>query len=48
MLQIIDISSTVSLNEKIMENKMLELSNANTSHELRNPLSSMLAQNLKK
>mgnify|MGYP000977586342 FL=1 len=48
MIQIIDISNSVSLDEKIMENQMLEIANATTSHELRNPLSSILGQNVKK
>ena len=48
MLQIIDISNSVSLNEKLVENEMLEIVNASTSHELKNPLSSMIAQNMKK
>ena len=48
MLQIVDISQTISLNEKIHENEMLEIINATTSHELRNPLNSLIAQNFKK
>ena len=48
MLQIIDISNSVSLNQKLIENEMLEIINATTSHELRNPLNSMMAQNTKK
>lgn len=48
MLQIIDISTSVSLNRKIIENKMLEIINATTSHELRNPLNSLMTQNIKK
>ena len=48
MFQIIDISNSVSLNEKLVENEMLEIINATTSHELRNPLSSIIAQNAKK
>jgi len=48
MIQIIDISNSVSLDEKIIENQMLEIANATTSHELRNPLSSILGQNIKK
>ena len=48
MLQIIDISNSVTLNEELIENEMLEIINATTSHELRNPLSSMIAQNTKK
>ena len=48
MLQIIDISTSVSLNKKIVENKMLEVINATTSHELRNPLNSLITQNIKK
>ena len=48
MLQIIDITSSISLNEKIIENEMLGIINATVSHELRNPLSSLLSQNVKK
>ena len=47
-MQIIDISKSVNLDEKILENQMLEIINATTSHELRNPLGSILAQNIKK
>ena len=43
MIQIVDISKTVSLDEKIIENEMLSVINATTSHELRNPLSSLMA-----
>ena len=43
MMQIIDISKSVNLDEKILENQMLEIINATTSHELRNPLGSILA-----
>ena len=42
MLQIVDISESVALDEKINENEMLEIINATTSHELRNPLSSLI------
>ena len=48
MLQIIDITSSISLDEKIVENEMLGIINATVSHELRNPLSSLLSQNVKK
>ncbi len=48
MLQIIDISQTITLNEKILENEMMGNINATTSHELRNPLNSLIAQNFKK
>ena len=43
-----DISQTITLNEKILENEMLGVINATTSHELRNPLNSLIAQNTKK
>ena len=43
MLQIIDISQTITLNEKILENEMMGNINATTSHELRNPLNSLIA-----
>ena len=42
MLQIVDISSSVKLNDKILENEMLAIINATTSHELRNPLGSLI------
>ena len=48
MLQIVDISQSITLNEKIMENEMLEVVNATVSHELRTPLSSFMGQNIKK
>ena len=48
MLQIIDISQSIELNQKIFENEMLNIVNARVSHELRNPLSSIQSQSLKK
>ena len=48
MIQLVDISQNLELDQKVMENEMLQIVNATTSHELRNPLSSMIAQNTKK
>ena len=44
MLQFVDISKSIKLDHKIVENNMLEIFNATVSHELRNPLSSITAQ----
>ena len=38
----VDISQYIALDEKINENEMLGIINATTSHELRNPLSSLI------
>ena len=38
----------MTLNQKIVENEMLGILNATVSHELRNPLSSIIGQNTKK
>jgi signal transduction histidine kinase len=48
MLQIIDISQSIKYNQKIIENEMLGILNATVSHELRNPLNSLIGQNTKK
>ena len=45
MIQIIDISYQVLLNKQKAYNKLLGLINATISHELRNPLNSILAIN---
>ena len=48
MLQIIDISASI-MNEKYKAmNKFQALINACVSHELRNPLNSIIAQNVEK
>ena len=38
----------MKLDNKIMENEMLGILNATVSHELRNPLSSIIGQSTKK
>ena len=43
MIQLVDISQNLELDQKVMENERLQIVNATTSHELRNPLSSMIA-----
>ena len=48
MFQIIDISTSVMLDKQKAESKLLTIVNATVSHELRNPLSSILGQNIKK
>ena len=48
MLQIVDISQSIKLNQKTVENEMLNIVNATVSHELRNPLSAICSQNLQK
>ena len=46
MLQIIDISSQVLLEKQKTHSKILTVMNATVSHELRNPLNSIIALNL--
>jgi len=48
MLQLIDISSNIMYHQQKADTKFLELINACISHELRNPLNSIVAQNIKK
>ena len=48
MLQIIDISHTILYDQEKAQNAFLELINACVSHELRNPLNSIIAQNIEK
>ena len=48
MLQIVDISQSLILDQKLIENEMLGILNATVSHELRNPISSIIGQNTKK
>ena len=45
MLRIIDVSTSVFYDQKLAENKMLSMINACISHELRNPLNAIIAQN---
>jgi len=46
MLQVIDISTTIMLDEQKADNKLLDIINATVSHEMRNPLNSIIAQNM--
>ena len=48
MLQIIDISPQVLLDKQKAHSKFLTIINATVSHELRNPLNSIIALNLEK
>jgi len=48
MVQLIDVSSSVKYDQQIAANKLLSMINACISHELRNPLNSILAQNMEK
>ena len=48
MIQIIDISSTIWFDQSKEEKDLLSLINATVSHELRNPLNSIIAQNIRK
>ncbi len=45
MFQIIDISGKFLYNQEKAKNDLLSIINASVSHELRNPLNSMNAQN---
>lgn len=46
MLQFIDISAEILFDKQQIENKFLTLINALLSHELRNPLNSIIAQSM--
>ena len=46
MLQVIDVSDSILLDQQKADNKLLDIINATVSHELRNPLNSILAQNM--
>ena len=48
ILQIIDISHTILYDEIKAQSEFLELINACVSHELRNPLNSIIARNIEK
>jgi light-regulated signal transduction histidine kinase (bacteriophytochrome) len=48
MLQFIDISKSILLDIEKTSNQVLEMINACVSHEMRNPLNSIIAQNLEK
>jgi hypothetical protein len=47
LLQLIDISTQIMYEQVHAENEFLAITNATVSHELRNPLQSISAQNLK-
>lgn len=48
MLQIINISDSILYSQSKVENQFLGLINACVSHEMRNPLNSIIAQNIQK
>jgi signal transduction histidine kinase len=48
MLQIIDISDSFLYDQSKAKNEFLSLINATVSHEMRNPLNSISAENLHK
>jgi len=47
MLQFIDVTKSVMYEDVNLQNEFLAVTNATVSHELRNPLQAMTAQNLK-
>ena len=48
MLQIQDVSDSVLYDQSKEKNEMLSILNATVSHELRNPLNSIIGQNIRK
>jgi signal transduction histidine kinase len=48
MLQFVDISKSILYDIEKASNQVLEMINASVSHEMRNPLNSIAAQNLEK
>jgi signal transduction histidine kinase len=48
MIQFIDVTTEIMLEKEKEESKKLAMSNAQVSHELRNPLNSIIAQNLER
>jgi signal transduction histidine kinase len=48
IIQIIDISASIMYDKEQAQNAFLSLVNACISHELRNPLNSIIAQNIEK
>ena len=48
MFQLIDISARILYDKQKEENKLVGLINASLSHEVRNPLNSIIAQNFDK
>ena len=47
-MQILDVSDTIFYHEQKSQNDLLSLTNATVSHELRNPLNSLIAINILK
>lgn len=48
MLQFLDISKSILYDIEKAQNQMLEMVNSCVSHEMRNPLNSIISQNLEK
>ena len=48
IMQIVDVSDSIFYNESKTQNEFLQIVNATVSHELRNPLNSIKAQNILK
>ena len=48
MLQIIDISNEILYDQSKAENEFLSIINASVSHEMRNTLNSIMAENIQK
>lgn len=48
IMQIVDVSDSIFYSEQKTQNEFLEIVNATVSHELRNPLNSLKAQNILK
>jgi signal transduction histidine kinase len=48
MVQLRDVTESQNYHKKILENKLLGVIQACLSHELRNPLNSIIAQNIQK
>jgi signal transduction histidine kinase len=48
MIQFIDVTKSVLLEKQKAEGKSMEIANACVSHELRNPLNSIVSNNLER
>ena len=48
MLQFIDVTKDIQLDQQKQESRSLEITNATVSHELRNPLNSIIGFNLER
>ena len=48
MLQVIDISDSILYDNSKAQNEFLSIINATVSHEMRNPLNSICAENIQK